>query len=100
MLERGEADIIYLVPGELIDRIKNNPKLMLAPVVSGSWWLEYLGFNDPKNPFNDKRAREAVRLTIDRKALNDAASGAVGRCRGNWINDADESGHDRQGLVY
>ena len=27
MLERGEADIIYFVPGELIDRVKNNPKL-------------------------------------------------------------------------
>src|SRR5260221_2988103 len=35
MLERGEADIIYLVPGELIDRIKNNPKLGLSPLVSG-----------------------------------------------------------------
>src|SRR5439155_17378293 len=60
MLERGEADIIYLVPGELIDRIKNNPKLVLAPVISGSWWLEFPGFNDPKNPFHDKRVRQAV----------------------------------------
>ena len=25
MLERGEADIMYFVPGELIDRVKNNP---------------------------------------------------------------------------
>ena len=87
MLERGEADIIYLVPGELIDRIKNNPKLMLAPVVSGSWWLEFPGFQDPKNPFHDKRVREAVSLTIDRKAINDAESGGMGRISGNWIND-------------
>jgi len=34
MLERGEADIIYFVPGELIDRVKSNPKVTLAPVVS------------------------------------------------------------------
>ncbi len=87
MLERGEADIIYLVPGELIDRIKNNPKLTLAPVVSGSWWLEFPGFNDPKNPFHDKRVRQAVSLTIDRKAINDAESGGMGRVSGNWIND-------------
>jgi len=46
MLERGEADIMYFVPGELIDRVKNNPKLMLAPVVSGNWWLEFPGFQD------------------------------------------------------
>jgi hypothetical protein len=40
MLERGEADIMYFVPGELIDRVKSNPKLMLAPVVSGRTALE------------------------------------------------------------
>src|SRR6266851_1272171 len=44
MIERGEADIMYFVSGELIDRVKNNPKLMLAPVVSGSRWLEFPGF--------------------------------------------------------
>ena len=87
MLERGEADIIYFVPGELIDRVKNNPKLMLAPVVSGSWWLEFPGFQDPKNPFHDKRVREAVSLAIDREAINDAESGGMGRISGNWIND-------------
>jgi len=87
MLERGEADIIYFVPGELIDRVKNNPKLMLAPVVSGSWWLEFPGFLDPKNPFHDKRVREAVSLAIDRTAINDTESGGMGRVSGNWIND-------------
>ena len=50
MLERGEADIIYFVPGELIARVKNNPKLTLAPVVSGNWWLEFPGFQDPEEP--------------------------------------------------
>jgi ABC-type transport system substrate-binding protein len=84
MLERGEADIMYFVPGDLIDRIKNNPKLMLAPVVSGSWWLEFPG---PKNPFHDKRVREAVSLAIDREAINDTESGGMGRVSGNWIND-------------
>jgi peptide/nickel transport system substrate-binding protein len=87
MIERGEADIMYFVPGELIDRVKNNPKLMLAPVVSGSWWLEFPGFQDPKNPFHDKRVREAVSLAIDREAINDAESGGLGRVSGNWIND-------------
>ncbi len=87
MLERGEADIMYLVPGELIDRVKSNPKLMLAPVVSANWWLEFPGFLDPKNPFHDKRVREAVSLAVDRKAINDAESGGMGRVDGNWIND-------------
>src|SRR6266436_7832208 len=43
MIERGEADIMYFVPGELIERVKSNPKLMLAPVVSAPWWLEFPG---------------------------------------------------------
>jgi peptide/nickel transport system substrate-binding protein len=53
MLERGEADIIYNVPGELIDRVKNTPGVMLAPVVSANFWLEFPGFRDPKSPFHD-----------------------------------------------
>jgi peptide/nickel transport system substrate-binding protein len=87
MLERGEADIIYGIPGELVGRIKDNPKFMLAPVVSGNFWLEFPGFQDPKNPFHDKRVREAVSLAIDRDAINQAESGGLGQVDGNWIND-------------
>src|SRR5919106_44247 len=82
MLERGEADIIYLVPGELIARVKGDRKLMLAPVLSGSWWLEFPGFQDPKNPFHDKRVREAVSLALDRRAINDAETGGMGKPTG------------------
>ena len=87
MLERGEADIIYFIPGELVARIKADPKNMLAPVVSGNWWLEFPGFQDPKNPFHDKRVREAVSLAIDRDAMNKAECAGLGRVDGNWIND-------------
>jgi peptide/nickel transport system substrate-binding protein len=87
MLERGEADIIYMVPGELIDRVKGNRQLMLAPVLSGSWWLEFPGFQDPKSPFHDKRVREAISLAIDRRAINDAEAGGMGKIHGNWINN-------------
>src|SRR5919108_2387512 len=87
MLERSEADIIYLVPGELIGRVKGNAKLTLAPVLSGSWWLEFPGFQNPKNPFHDKHVREAVSLAIDRRAMNDAETGGMGKPTGNWINN-------------
>jgi ABC-type transport system substrate-binding protein len=92
MLERGEADIMYFVPGELIDRVRRNPKLMLAPVVSGNWWLEFPGFQDPKNPFHDKRVRQAVSLAIDRDAMNQAECDGMGVTDGNWINDDVEYG--------
>jgi peptide/nickel transport system substrate-binding protein len=87
MVERGEADIVYNIPGELIDRVKNNPKLMLAPVLSGNFWLEFPGFQDPNNPFHDKRVREAVSLAIDRDAINQAECAGMGQVDGNWIND-------------
>ena len=92
MLERGEADIMYFVPGELIDRVKSNPKLRLAPVVSGNWWLEFPGFQNPSNPFHDKRVREAISLAVDRDAINDAECGGMGVVDGNWINTDVEYG--------
>jgi len=87
MLERGEADIIYGIPGELIERVRNNPKLMLAPVLSGNFWLEFPGFQDPGNPFHEKRVREAVSLAVDRDAINQAECAGMGKVDGNWIND-------------
>jgi ABC-type transport system substrate-binding protein len=92
MLERGEADIMYNVPGELIDRVKSNPKLMLAPVLSANFWLEFPGFQEPENPFHDKRVREAVSLAIDRDKMNQAECNGLGRIDGNWINDDVEYG--------
>ena len=92
MLERGEADLAYFIPGELIDRVKNNPKLRLAPVVSGNWWLQFPGFQNPSNPFHDKRVRQAISLAVDRDAINDAECGGMGVVDGNWINDDVEYG--------
>src|SRR5437879_11350193 len=85
MLERGEADIIYFVPGELINKVGKLPGVMLAPVLSGSWWLEFPGFQDPKNPFRDKRVREAVSLAIDRRAINQTEAGGLGKVNGKLI---------------
>ena len=87
MLERGEADLIYSVPPELIPRLQKLPGVTLAPVLSGSWFLEFPGFQDPKNPFRDKRVREAVSLAIDRRAINQFESANLGKVSGNWINN-------------
>jgi peptide/nickel transport system substrate-binding protein len=92
MLERGEADIIYFVPGELIARVKSNPKVTLAPVVSANWWLEFPGFQDPKSPFHDMRVRQAISLAIDRDAMNQAECDGMGVVDGNWINNDVEYG--------
>src|SRR3989475_10799368 len=85
MLERGEADLIYFVPGELINKVGKLPGVMLAPVLSGSWWLEFPGFQDPKSPFRDRRRRAAVRLAIDRRGNNQAEGGGAGETAGHMV---------------
>jgi len=87
MLERGEADLVYFVPGELINKVSKLPGVVVAPVLSGSFFVEFPGFQDPKNPFHDKRVREAVSLAIDRRAMNQAETAGMGKPTGNWIND-------------
>src|SRR4030095_3250596 len=84
MLERGEADIVYFVPGELIGKVGKLPGVTLAPVLSGSFFVEFPGFQAPKNPFHDKRVREAVSLAIDRRAMNQAETAGLGKVTGNW----------------
>lgn len=85
MLERREADIIYLVPGELIDRVQKLPGLTLAPTQGGPWWLEFPGLEEPNNPFHDRRVRQAVSLALNRQAISDAETGGFGQLLGNWI---------------
>ena len=92
MLERGEADIIYFVPGELIDRVKNNPKLMLAPVVSGNWWLRIPRLPGPEEPV-PRQARAPGGEPGDRSRCDQPGRmRRVGRVDGNWINDDVEYG--------
>jgi peptide/nickel transport system substrate-binding protein len=87
MLESGEADIIYQISGEFLERLQKNPKWILAPILSGSWWLEFPGFQDPKNPFHDKRVRQAVSFAVDRQIINEAEMAGFAKITGNWINN-------------
>jgi peptide/nickel transport system substrate-binding protein len=86
MLQTGEADLMYLVPGTMLDIVKNDPQLTLAPVLGGStFWLEFPGWEKPDNPFHDKRVRQAVSLALDRDAINEAEYGGYSQITGNWI---------------
>jgi peptide/nickel transport system substrate-binding protein len=49
--------------------------------------LEFPDLQNPKNPFHDKRVREAVSYAIDRHAMNEAEAGGLGKIHGNWINN-------------
>ncbi len=51
-LKRGEADIVYLLQGELAEEVKRTPGLTLKPTpIVSTHWLVFLDQWDPKSPW-------------------------------------------------
>jgi peptide/nickel transport system substrate-binding protein len=72
-LNRGEVDLAYSIRGELAEELKRTPGFTLKPVViQGTFWLYFPDQWDPKSPWHDQRVREAARLAIDYKSINEA----------------------------
>ena len=84
-LQNGEADLIGLVPGPLVDVVRANPQLQLAATRSSSIWLEFPGFERPENPFHNSKVRQAVSFALDRKAMSQAEQAGLSAFEGNWI---------------
>ncbi|HEX2172151.1 MAG TPA: ABC transporter substrate-binding protein, partial [Dehalococcoidia bacterium] len=84
-LQTGEADIINLIPGPLLDTVKADPNLTLAPVLGSAMWLEFPGWEKPDSPFNNPKVRQAVNLALDRQAISQAEEGGLSGFEGNWI---------------
>ena len=85
LLQTGDADIVNLIPGQLLDAVRRDSKLRLAPIKAGPIWLELGNLDRPDHPLKDVRVRQAVSLAIDRKAFNDAEMGGMALAEGNWI---------------
>ncbi len=70
-LESGAIDIVYDLPPEQLDILKDSKVSRIEEVASGSW----LGviFNNAFKPFDDPRVREAFTKIIDRQAFTDIA---------------------------
>ena len=72
-LRAGEIDITYLLTGPIAEETKRTPGLRLvAPLLSGGFWLDLPEQWDPKSPWHDRRVRLAASHAIDRKAVNQA----------------------------
>jgi peptide/nickel transport system substrate-binding protein len=84
-LQSGELDVANLIPGELVQTVRSDAKLRLVPVLSGPGWIETGAFDRPDSPLRDVRARQALSLAIDRRAINDAEMAGLGALEGNWI---------------
>jgi peptide/nickel transport system substrate-binding protein len=85
MLQTGEIDAGYQVPGDLLATVRKDPRLRLSATLAGATWLEMMP-DRPNGPLTDTRVRQAISLAIDRQAINDAEVGGLSPIEGNWIS--------------
>jgi peptide/nickel transport system substrate-binding protein len=82
----GEVDIAYLFTGPTAEQLRRAPGIkVVAPLVYGVYWLDFLDQWDPKSPWHDRRVRLAASLAIDRPALNQAEMLGMGKLTGAFV---------------
>ncbi|MET0852818.1 MAG: ABC transporter substrate-binding protein [Candidatus Rokuibacteriota bacterium] len=85
-LKTGEVDIAYLFGGPIATELKRSPGVrIVAPILYGVYWLDFLDMWDPKSPWNDRRVRLAASLAIDRKGINEVEMLGLGRATGSFV---------------
>jgi peptide/nickel transport system substrate-binding protein len=68
-LETGEIHVVWKLPIESVDRLKQNPDIVVDEVSTSSW--DGIIMNNSKKPFDDLRVRQALNLAIDKKEVAD-----------------------------
>jgi peptide/nickel transport system substrate-binding protein len=85
-LRNGEVDIAYLLTGPTAAAIQKTPGMkVVAPLLSGAFWLELPDQWDPKSPWHDRRVRLAASHAIDRQAVNQAETLGFSRLTGSIV---------------
>jgi peptide/nickel transport system substrate-binding protein len=84
-LKRGEADVAYLVSGELAEDVRRTPGLSIKAVYPSNHWLIFADQFDARSPWADKRVRLAANLAMNRNALNEAATLGHSKITGSII---------------
>ncbi|MEW6047947.1 MAG: ABC transporter substrate-binding protein [Bacillota bacterium] len=72
LLQRGELDIVYRLPPEMVSRAVTNPEL--AVTREAGVGLHTLYLNNKVKPFDDPRVRQAVMYAINADEINQAAA--------------------------
>ena len=85
-VKTGQVDIAYLFGGAIAGDLRGTPGIkVVAPLVYGIYWLDFLDQWNPKSPWHDQRVRMAAGLAIDRQALNQAEMLGMGRLTGSFV---------------
>ncbi|HEX6081408.1 MAG TPA: ABC transporter substrate-binding protein [Methylomirabilota bacterium] len=85
-VKTGEVDAAYLFGGAVAEELKRSPGVrVVAPLLYGIYWLDFLDQWDPKSPWHDRRVRQAASLAIDRNAINQAEMLGLGKVAGGFV---------------
>jgi peptide/nickel transport system substrate-binding protein len=85
-VKTGEVDLAYLFGGTIAADLQRTPGIrVVAPLLYGVYWLDFLDQWDPKSPWHDRRVRQAASLAIDRNALNKAEMLGLGKAGGAFV---------------
>jgi peptide/nickel transport system substrate-binding protein len=77
----GGLDLIVGVPADNVGQLEKNPKITLLKQVGAHVW--YLGINNQKKPFDDKRVRQALNYAVNKDAIvNDVLKGTGAPSKG------------------
>jgi peptide/nickel transport system substrate-binding protein len=77
----GGLDLIVGVPADNVGQLEKNPKITLLKQVGAHVW--YLGMNNQKKPFDDKRVRQALNYAVNKDAIvNDVLKGTGAPSKG------------------
>src|SRR5512145_2449645 len=86
MLKQGDADVAYVLSGELAGEVRRTPGLTLRPTpFTSTHWLLFADQWDTKSPWHDRRVRLAATLAVDRQAINQAESLGFSKITGSII---------------
>ncbi|HEY7202690.1 MAG TPA: ABC transporter substrate-binding protein, partial [Methylomirabilota bacterium] len=85
-VKTGEVDLAYLFGGPIAQDLQRTPGIrVVAPLLYGVYWLDFLDQWDPKSPWHDRRVRQAASLAIDRNAINQAEMLGLGKPAGAFV---------------
>jgi peptide/nickel transport system substrate-binding protein len=85
-VKTGEVDLAYLFGGAIAQDLRRSPGVrVVAPLLYGIYWLDFLDQWDPRSPWYDRRVRQAASLAIDRNAINQAEMLGLGKAVGAFV---------------
>ena len=85
-VKTGQVDIAFLFGGPVAEEIRRTQGMKLvAPLLYGVYWLDFLEQWDQKSPWHDRRVRLAASLAMDRKAINQAEMLGLGKEAGSFV---------------